>query len=49
LINGGSIPELIKFQEHFKEYRIVVFGALNYKDLVFDGYPKRELTYFMMI
>jgi hypothetical protein len=28
-VNGGGIPELIKFQEHFKEYRIVVFGELN--------------------
>jgi hypothetical protein len=24
LTNGGGIPELIKFQEHFKEYRIVL-------------------------
>jgi hypothetical protein len=37
LTNGGGVPELIKFQEHFKEYRIVVFGGLNCKDLVFDG------------
>jgi hypothetical protein len=29
LTNGGGVPELIKFQEHFKEYRIVVFGGLN--------------------
>jgi hypothetical protein len=26
LTNGGGIPELIRFLEHFKEYRIVVFG-----------------------
>jgi hypothetical protein len=37
LTNGGGVPELIRFQEHFKEYRIVVFGGLNCKDLVSDG------------
>jgi hypothetical protein len=42
LTNGGDIPELIKFQEHFKEYRIVVFGGLNCKDLVFDGQDESE-------
>jgi hypothetical protein len=36
LTNGAGIPVLIKFQEHFKEYRIVVFGGLNCKDLDFD-------------
>jgi hypothetical protein len=42
LTNGGVIPELIKFQEHFKEYSIVVFGGLNCKDLVFDGQLESE-------
>jgi len=37
LSNGGGISELMKFQEHFKEYRIVVFGGLNCEDIVFDG------------
>jgi hypothetical protein len=37
LSNGGGVPELIRFQEHFKEYRFVVFAGLNCKDLVFDG------------
>jgi hypothetical protein len=27
--NGGGVPELIKFEEHFKEYRIVVFGGIE--------------------
>jgi hypothetical protein len=39
---GGDVPELIKFQEHFKEYRIVVFGGLNCEDLVFDGQAESE-------
>jgi hypothetical protein len=42
LTNGGGIPELIKFQEHFKEYRIGVFAGLNCKDLVFDGQVQSE-------
>jgi hypothetical protein len=42
LTHGGGIPELIKFQEHFKEYRIVVFVGLNCKDLVFDGQEESE-------
>jgi len=37
LTNGGGFPQLIKFQEHFKKYRIVVFGGLHCGDIVFDG------------
>jgi hypothetical protein len=36
LTNGGGIPKLINFQEHFN-YRIVVFGGLNCSDMIFDG------------
>jgi hypothetical protein len=42
LTNGGGIKELIKFQEHFKWYRIVVFGGLICKDLVFDSQVESE-------
>jgi hypothetical protein len=42
LTNGGGIPELIKFQEHFKGYRIVVLGGLNCKDLVFNRQVETE-------
>jgi hypothetical protein len=42
LTNGGGIPELIKFQEHFKVYRIVAFRGSNCKDLVFDGQIESE-------
>jgi len=41
LTNGGGIPELMQFQEHFKEYRIV-FGGLNCEDIVFDGQVETE-------
>ena len=33
LSRGGEVPELLRFQEHFKEYRIVVFGGLNCEDI----------------
>jgi len=36
LSRGGGVPELMRFQEHFKEYRIVVFGGLNCEDIYFD-------------
>jgi len=42
LTNGGEIPELMKFQKHFKEYIIVVFGKLNCDDIVFDGQVESE-------
>jgi len=32
----------MRFQEHFKEYRIVVFGGLNYEDIYFDGQVESE-------
>ena len=32
----------MKFQEHFKEYRIVVFVGLNCEDIVFDGQVQSE-------
>jgi hypothetical protein len=33
LSTGGGVPELLRFQEHFKEYRIVVFGGLICKHI----------------
>jgi hypothetical protein len=41
LTDGGGIPELMKFQEHVKDYGIV-FGRLNCEDLVFDGQVESE-------
>jgi len=50
LSRGGGVPELLRFQEHFKEYRIVVFGGLNCEDIIFDGQveSKKELTLCMI-
>jgi hypothetical protein len=45
LDNGGDIPELIRFQEHFKEYRIVVYEGLDCDHIIFDDQneaPKRQ-------
>jgi len=42
LSNGGGISELMKFQEHLKEYRIVVFRGLDCNDMMFDGQVDSE-------
>jgi len=42
LSRGGGVPELMRLQEHFKEYRIVVFGGLNCEDVYFDGQVETE-------
>jgi len=39
---GGVEPELMRFQDHFKEYRIVVFGGFNCEDIYFDGQVESE-------
>jgi hypothetical protein len=50
LENGGGITELMKFQEYFSEYRIVVYESLKCDQIIFDGNtnsPKR-ITCFLM-
>jgi hypothetical protein len=44
LDKGAGIPELARFQEHFSEYRIVVYEGLNCDQIIYDGqvdWPKR--------
>jgi hypothetical protein len=41
-LSRGGVPELLRFQEHFKEYRIVVFGGLNCEDIYYDGQVESE-------
>jgi hypothetical protein len=44
LTNGGGIPELIRFQEHFHEYKIVVYDGLHCGSILFEVHlvpPKR--------
>jgi len=42
LDRGGGIRELERFQDHFKEYRIVVFAGLNCEKIYFDGQVNSE-------
>jgi hypothetical protein len=37
LDKGGGIPELIKFQEYFKDYKIVVYTGLHCDSIMFGG------------
>jgi hypothetical protein len=37
LSNGGGIPELMQFQAHFAEYRIVVYEVLRCDQIIFEG------------
>ena len=42
LLRVGGVPELMRFQEHFKEHRIVVYGGLDCGDITFDGQVEFE-------
>jgi hypothetical protein len=42
LDQGGGIRELERFQEHFNEYRIVVFSGLNCDTIYFYGQVQTE-------
>jgi len=37
LTNGGGIPELNRFQEHFRDYKIVVFRSLGCEGIMFEA------------
>jgi len=37
LCNGAGIPEFVRFQEQFREYKIVVYHGLSYEDIMFEG------------
>jgi len=37
LSNGAGIPELVRFQEHFRQYKIVVCRGLTCEDIMFEG------------
>ena len=43
LSNGAGIPELVRFQEHFRQYKIVVYHGVSCDDIMFEGqvdFPK---------
>ena len=37
LTNRGGIPELIRFQEHFGDNKIVVYDCLHCDNIIFEG------------
>ena len=39
---GGGIREFTRFQEYFKEHRIVVFSGMNCEEIMFDGQVQTE-------
>jgi hypothetical protein len=40
--SGRAIRVLAKFQEYFKDCRIVVFSGFNVEDIMFDGQIQTE-------
>jgi len=42
--NGAGIHELVRFQQHFRQYKIVIYQGLSGEDIMFEGQvdsPKR--------
>jgi hypothetical protein len=37
LSEGGGFPEILKFQEHFREYKITVYQGLACVVIMFEG------------
>jgi hypothetical protein len=42
LTEGGGYPELARFQEHYKDYRIVVYDGLDCDSIMYDGLIETE-------
>ena len=42
LIDGGGIPEITRFQEHFHEYKIVVYSELNCDSIRYQGHDESD-------
>ena len=42
LANGGGIPELERFQDHFRQYKIVVYTGLNCDEIMLEGACKNN-------
>jgi len=38
LTNGAGLSELAKFQEHFREYKVVVYEGLSCDNIMFGGH-----------
>ena len=42
LRNGGGVPEIRRFQDHYTEFKIVVYSGLNCEDIIFEGQVTSE-------
>ena len=42
LQNGGGVPEIRRFQDHYTEYKIVLYSGLNCEDNIFEGHVTSE-------
>jgi len=42
LQNGGGIPEIRRFQDHYTEFKIVVYSGLNCDLIIFEGQVTSE-------
>ena len=42
LQKGGGIAEILRFQDHYTEYKIVVYRGLNCDDIIFEGQVTSE-------
>jgi len=42
LKNSDGIPELTRFQEHFHEYKIMVYSGLNCGSIMYQGHVESE-------
>ena len=40
--NGAGIPKLTRFQEHFHEYKIVVYSGLNCERMMYKGHVESD-------
>jgi len=47
--NGAGIPELVRFQDHFRQYKLFVYRGLSCEDIMFEGQvhsPKRLIILY---
>ena len=35
--DGAWIPEIVRFLEHFRAYKVVVYQCLNFDNIMFEG------------
>jgi len=50
LSNGAGIPELVRFQEYFREYKIVACHGLSCEDIMLEGqvYSFKRINYHVI-